>query len=100
MFKPAVAEVAGSNYPTTPSIFIYEGTMHYFELKVKSITDIIPFVDSREYDQLDALSSSSNMEISQLSVIIKNLKERVESLERNQTDLMDKINVLEREKTG
>jgi FtsZ-binding cell division protein ZapB len=57
-------------------------------------------MDSREYDQLDALSSSSSMEISRLSVIIKNLKERVQSLERNQTDLMDKINTLEREKTG
>jgi FtsZ-binding cell division protein ZapB len=57
-------------------------------------------MDSREYDQLDALSSSSNMEISRLSVIIKDLKERVQSLERNQNDLMDKINTLEREKTG
>ena len=57
-------------------------------------------MDSREYDQLDALSSSSNTEISRLSVIIKDLKKRVESLERNQTDLMDKINALEREKTG
>jgi hypothetical protein len=56
-------------------------------------------MDSREYDQLDALSSSSNMEISLLSVISKNLKERVQSLERNQTDLMDKINAFEREKT-
>jgi predicted nucleic acid-binding Zn-ribbon protein len=58
------------------------------------------FMDSREYDQLDSLSSSSNMEISLLSVIIKDLKQRVESLERNQTDLMDKINAFEREKTG
>jgi FtsZ-binding cell division protein ZapB len=57
-------------------------------------------MDTREYDQLDALSSSSNMEISLLSVIIKNLKERLESLERNQTDLMDQINVFERENTG
>jgi FtsZ-binding cell division protein ZapB len=57
-------------------------------------------MDSREYDQLDALSSSSNMEISLLSVIIKDLKERVQSVERNQTDLMDKINTFEREKTG
>jgi prefoldin subunit 5 len=40
------------------------------------------------------------MEISQLSVIIKDLKKRVESLERNQTDLMEKIHVLEREETG
>jgi FtsZ-binding cell division protein ZapB len=57
-------------------------------------------MDNREYDQLDALSSSSNMEISLLSVIIKDLKRRVESLERNQTDLMDKINALERENKG
>jgi predicted nucleic acid-binding Zn-ribbon protein len=57
-------------------------------------------MDSREYDQLDALSSSSNMEISRLSVIIKDLKERVQSLERNQTDLMDKINTLERAQAG
>ncbi|MDQ3968054.1 MAG: hypothetical protein M3275_06630 [Thermoproteota archaeon] len=57
-------------------------------------------MDSREYDQLDALSSSSNMEISLLSVIIKDLKERVESLERNQTDLMDKFNAFERENIG
>ena len=57
-------------------------------------------MDSREYDQLEALSSSSNTEISGLSVIIKNLKERLQTLERNQTDLMDKINALEREKTG
>jgi predicted nucleic acid-binding Zn-ribbon protein len=77
------------------------GLRYQFELKVKSITDVILFhMDTREYDQLDALRSSSSMEISQLSVIIKDLKERVQSLERNQTDLMDKINALEREKTG
>lgn len=77
------------------------GLRYQIELKVKSVTGVILFyMDTREYDQLDALSSSSSMEISQLSVIIKNLKERVESLERNQTDLMDKINVLEREETG
>ena len=54
-------------------------------------------MDEREYDQLDSLSSSPNPEISRLSVIIKNLKERLESLERNQTDLMDKINNLEKD---
>jgi hypothetical protein len=54
-------------------------------------------LDNREYDQLDSLSSSSNMEISRLSVIIKNLKERVESLERNQTEIMDKLNALEKD---
>jgi predicted nucleic acid-binding Zn-ribbon protein len=77
------------------------GLRYQFELKVKSITDVILFhMDTREYDQLDALRSSSSMEISQLSVIIKDLKERVQSLESNQTDLMDKINALETEKTG
>lgn len=40
-------------------------------------------MDTREYDQLVALASSSTIEISRLSVIVKNLKERVESLERN-----------------
>lgn len=55
-------------------------------------------MDKREYDQLDSLSSSNNEEISLLSVIISNLKERIESLERNQTELMGKINALEREK--
>jgi hypothetical protein len=54
-------------------------------------------MDKREYDQLDSLSSSPNPETSRLSIIIKNLKERIESLERNQTELMDKINALEKE---
>ena len=54
-------------------------------------------MDKREYDQLDSLSSSPNPEINRLSIIVKNLKERVESLERNQTELMDKINELEKE---
>jgi predicted nucleic acid-binding Zn-ribbon protein len=53
-------------------------------------------MDKREYDQLDSLSSSSNAETSQLSVIVRNLKERVESLERNQTELMEKLNALEK----
>ena len=52
-------------------------------------------MDKREYDQLDALASSGNLEISRLSVIIRNMKDRLESLERNQTDLMDKLNSLE-----
>ena len=52
-------------------------------------------MDEREYDQLDSLASSNNMEISRLSLIIKNLRLRLESLEKNQTDLMDKINELQ-----
>ena len=55
-------------------------------------------MDEREYDKLDALASSTTMEISRLSLIVRNLRERIESLERNQTELMDKINKLEKEK--
>ncbi|MEP0825221.1 MAG: hypothetical protein HRF40_07030 [Nitrososphaera sp.] len=54
-------------------------------------------MDKREYDQLDSLSSSSNAEISRLSVVVKNLKERLESLELNQTEIMDKLNALGKE---
>ena len=53
-------------------------------------------LDRREYDQLDSLSSSANPEMSRLSIIVKNLKDRIESLERNQTELMDKIKDIER----
>lgn len=49
-------------------------------------------VDEREYDQLDALTSSPSIEISRLSLIIKDMRQRMESLEKNQTDLMDIIN--------
>lgn len=54
-------------------------------------------VDEREYDQLDALTSSPSIEISRLSLIIKDMRQRMESLEKNQTELMDKINELQRE---
>jgi hypothetical protein len=54
-------------------------------------------VNDREYDQLDALTSSNNTEISRLSLIVKNLKDRVESLEINQAELMDKLNELQKE---
>jgi predicted nucleic acid-binding Zn-ribbon protein len=53
-------------------------------------------LDDREYDQLDSLTSSTNMEISRLSIIVKNLRIRLESLEKNQTDLMDKLNEVQR----
>lgn len=53
-------------------------------------------VDDREYSQLDALTSSGNTEISRLSLIVKNMKERIESLERNQTELMDKLNDMQK----
>jgi len=53
-------------------------------------------IDDREYSQLDSLASSNNTEISRLSLIIRNLKDRLESLEKNQTELMDKIKDIER----
>ena len=72
-------------------------TTSTLELRAKPpITCVVKRMDEREYDQLDSLSSSPNPEISRLSVIIKNLKERIESLERNQTELMDKINDIEK----
>lgn len=55
-------------------------------------------MDDREYNQLESLTSSNNTEISRLSLIVKNLRERIESLERNQTDLMGKLNDLQKEK--
>jgi predicted nucleic acid-binding Zn-ribbon protein len=53
-------------------------------------------IDDREYSQLDSLATSNNTEISRLSLIIRNLKDRLESLEKNQTELMDKIKDIER----
>lgn len=49
-----------------------------------------------EYDQLDSLILSNNIEVSRLSAIVKNLRERLESIEKSQTDLMDKIYALEK----
>ena len=54
-------------------------------------------MDKREYDQLDSLTSSTNIEISRLSLIVKNLRVRMESLEKNQTELLDKINELQKD---
>ncbi|WP_415281094.1 hypothetical protein [Candidatus Nitrososphaera sp. FF02] len=55
-------------------------------------------MDDREYDQLDSLTSSNNMEISRLSLLVKNLRQRLESLEKNQTELMDAMNKLRKKK--
>ena len=53
--------------------------------------------DDRNYNQLDSLTSSDNTEISRLSLIVKNLKERLESLEKSQTGLLDKLNRMQKE---
>ena len=55
-------------------------------------------MDNREFNQLESLTTSSNTEISRLSLIVKNLKERLESLEGNQTDLMGKLNDFKKER--
>ncbi len=51
----------------------------------------------RRYDQLSWLASSSNTEISRLSIIVKDLKERLESIEKDQHDLLDKVNSIDAE---
>lgn len=38
------------------------------------------------------------MEISRLSLIVKNLRQRLESLEKNQTELMDAMNDMRKER--
>lgn len=49
----------------------------------------------RKYDQLHYLTASRNAEISRLSIIVKNLEERLEVIEKNQHDLMDKVDSIE-----
>ena len=44
------------------------------------------------YDQLEALASSPNPEISRLGLEIISLRKRIEWLEKKQTELLDKIN--------
>ena len=91
----------------TASCFIYQpGKEQEFQLSYCCqelrgwscyYSNMVRDMDKREYDQLDSLSSSSNAEISRLSVVVKNLKERLESLELNQTEIMDKLNALGKE---
>jgi hypothetical protein len=49
----------------------------------------------RKYSQLDSLTSSRNAEISRLSIIVKSLEERLESIEENHNDLLHKVNALD-----
>ena len=49
----------------------------------------------RKYSQLDSLTSSRNAEISRLSIIVKSLEERMESIEESHNDLLYKINALD-----
>jgi hypothetical protein len=92
--------ISGIQMPNPIYFWLLKNWRIVLKLRVKSITIVIPIIDSRKYDQLDALSSSSNIEISRLSVIIKNLKKRIESMKSNQTDMMDRLNNLDRSQTG
>jgi hypothetical protein len=49
----------------------------------------------RKYSQLDSLTSSRDAEISRLSIIVKSLEERLESIEESHNDLLHKINSLD-----
>ena len=49
----------------------------------------------RKYSQLDSLTSSRSAEISRLSIIVKTLEERMESIEESHNDLLYKINALD-----
>ena len=49
----------------------------------------------RKYSQLDSLTSSRNAEISRLSIIVKSLEKRMESIEESHNDLLYKINALD-----
>lgn len=53
-------------------------------------------MDKVDYSQIDYLASSLNPEIARLSVIVKNLKERIQSLEEEQTQLVDKLNSMQK----
>ena len=49
----------------------------------------------RKYSQLDSLTSSRNAEISRLSIIVKSLEERLESIEESHNDLLHKVKTLD-----
>ena len=51
-------------------------------------------VDRVDYRQLEYLTSSPNPEIARISMMIKHLRDRVQSSEKGQTELSDKINLL------
>jgi chromosome segregation ATPase len=51
----------------------------------------------RKYSQLDSLTSSRNVEISRLSIIVRSLEERMESIEESHNDLLHKVNSLNKE---
>lgn len=70
----------------------------YYCLAVSIVKCILAQSDlgvKRKYDQLHYLTASRNAEISRLSIIVKDLEERLEVIEKNQHDLMDKIDSME-----
>lgn len=53
-------------------------------------------MDKVDYSQIDYLASSPNPEIARLSIIVKNLRERIQSLEEEQTKLADKLHSMQK----
>jgi hypothetical protein len=53
-------------------------------------------MDRVDYSQVDYLASSPNPEIGRLSMMVKDLRERVQSLEEGQTQLLDKLNSMQK----
>jgi hypothetical protein len=48
----------------------------------------------RKYSQLGSLTCSRTAGISRLSIVVKSLKERMESIKESHNDLLHKINAL------
>lgn len=57
-------------------------------------------MDKVDYSQIDYLASSPNPEIGRLSMMVKDLRERVQSLEEGQTQLLDKLNSMQKGSKG
>ncbi len=57
-------------------------------------------MDKVDYSQIDYLASSPNPEIAKMSIMVKDLQERIQSLEEGQTQLLDKLNSLQKKSKG
>ncbi len=53
-------------------------------------------MDRVDYSQIDYLASGPYPEIGRLSIMVKDLRERVQSLEEGHTQLLDKLNSMQR----
>jgi hypothetical protein len=53
-------------------------------------------MDKVDYSQIDYLASSPNPEIARMSIMVKDLQERIQSLEEGHTQLLDKLNSMQK----